>query len=127
MRLVRVATLYFQTLPTEWKSWVMRFGPVSVKTLALGKQTPTNGKVRMLVFAEIALKELPSVAQDGLIDVPEAERRLCELAIETVANIISVSIRSSRSILSLAGCGAQTPAAVSIRSSRSILSLSALK
>lgn len=100
MRLVRLATLYFQSLPPEWNSWAMHFGPAVIRTLPLGKQTPTNGKIRTLVFAEIPLKEFPRVAEDGFVDVPEAERSLCEFAIETAANIISVSIRSSRSISS---------------------------
>ena len=53
-----------------------------------------------MLFAEIPMKNQPLVAEDGLLDIPQTERKQCEFAIYTAANIVSIAVGSGRSILS---------------------------
>jgi hypothetical protein len=59
---------------------------VEVKKVA----KPDPDAKRLLLVAELDLSALPIVGADGLVDVPEEERRACERAIEVTANTASV-------------------------------------
>jgi hypothetical protein len=72
---------------------------VSVSTIPIGKAPPIEGKLRLIVKAEIIINSI-EVDRDGFIIIPEKSRRQCEVAIETAANIISVFSRCGRSISS---------------------------
>lgn len=97
MKLVRLATLYFEPAPKQRRSWSLCMGEVKVQTM--GSWDP-EGKLRLLVAAEIPLAEPPLLTADGLVVVPEEQRRQTEAAIETAANIIAVTERCKRSISS---------------------------
>lgn len=100
MKLVRLATVHLSSLSAKWRSWTMRLDPVSISASPVGKPPPAEGKERILLFAEIQLTNLPTVAEDGLLDIPRIERSQCEFAIYTAANIVSVAVGSARSIAS---------------------------
>lgn len=105
MRFVRVASMYFEPPPSGWSSWQCRFGQVTVGTLPIGQAPPAEGKLRVIVTAEISIPP-PEVDEEGFLALPEQARRQCETALEEVANIIAVFGRCRRSISSASPCAA---------------------
>jgi hypothetical protein len=97
MKLVRLATLYFEPAPKQWRSWSLHIGQAEVETMG---SWDLEGKLRLLVAAGIRLSEPPLLTPDALVVVPEKERRHAKAAIETAANIIAVTERCKRSISS---------------------------
>jgi len=99
MKLARLTVLYFEPAPEGWRSWEVCLGEVKVQ--ALGNQVIDNGKkLAILAVAQIDLKELPALDNDGAIVIPEEPRRKAEQAIEIAANHIAVSEMCKRSISS---------------------------
>ena len=58
-----------------------------------------NG-LALFVGADVPLSELPQADQDGLVEVPDAPRRLTEKAIDAAANLLSVATGHARSVTS---------------------------
>jgi len=100
MKLVRVAMFYLTPAQEGWTSWRFNFGPVTVETMPFGKAPRVDKAQRLLVVAQTVVTTLPVVDGDGLVDVPESERRECEHALEVSANVISVLTKASRRITS---------------------------
>ncbi|MEJ2671493.1 MAG: hypothetical protein P8168_04670 [Deltaproteobacteria bacterium] len=103
MKLLRIASMYFEPPPTGWSSWEFKFGDITVSTIPVGTAPPIEGKLRLIVKAEILIQALKEDGE-GFINIPEKERRQCEETLETVANIISVFCRCGRSISSPFPC-----------------------
>lgn len=99
MKLLRLTSMYFDPPPTGWSSWEFKFGDVIVSTIPIGTAPPVEGKLRLLVKAEISIQSL-EIDDEEFINLPEKERRECEVALETAANIISVFGRCGRTISS---------------------------
>lgn len=99
MKLVRFATLYFEPTVEKWNSWKLDLDGVIVKTEGYWV-IEKERKSRLLVSAEVSLDARPSITSDGDIEIPIEARKRAEKAIETAANIISVSEMSKRSISS---------------------------
>lgn len=72
---------------------------VSSRPTRIGKPNAKSSGPLMMT-ASVTLSSLPNVGADGLVDVPEAECRLCEVAIEVTANIVSALTRTARSLSS---------------------------
>jgi len=103
MKLLRLAAVYFDTLDPSHEALTLNLDGVSVTPMPVGNAPPTP-KRRILAVAVLSLKKLPIIGSDSLLDVPEAERKACERAIEAYANTISVASRTSRSISSPSPC-----------------------
>ena len=106
MKLIRLATIYFEPIPQDWKHWELTLDGVNVskiRTRELDQQ-----KLQVFVMAQVNLNEKPPVT-DGIIQIPEEPRKQAEKAIETLANYISVSEMSKRTILSPNPCIAFLP------------------
>jgi hypothetical protein len=97
MKLIRLATIYFDPLLDDWRSWSLTFGPVEVQTMGSWE---LEGKLRLLVFAQVDLPQQLELTTNGLVIIPEEPRKLAEQAIEAAANIISVFEQCKRSIAS---------------------------
>ena len=97
MKLIRLATIYFNPVPEGWRSWSLTFGPVEVQTMG---SWDLDGRLRLLVFAQVGLAEPLKLTHDSLVVIPEEPRKLAEQAIETTANLISVFEQCKRSISS---------------------------
>jgi hypothetical protein len=105
MKLLRLTSMYFDPPPTGWSSWEFTFGDVTVSTIPIGTAPPNEGKLHLIVKAEISIQSL-KIDDEKFINLPEKERRECESALETAANIISVFCRCGRSISSAFPCAA---------------------
>jgi hypothetical protein len=105
MKLLRIVTMHFSPAPEGWSSWEIRLGDVTVSTIPVGKSPPSQGKLRLLVRAEIGI-QFPEVDGEGYVNLPEKERRQCEAALENISDIIAVFGRCSRSISSASPCAA---------------------
>ncbi|HHL39805.1 MAG TPA: hypothetical protein ENJ37_04815 [Deltaproteobacteria bacterium] len=95
--------MYFEPPPQGWASWKFQFGDVSVSTIPIEKSPPVEGKLHLIVKAEIQIQP-PEIDNDGFINLPEKERRLCEATLENVANLIAIFGRCHRSISSVYPC-----------------------
>src|SRR5437762_1881535 len=105
MKLVRFATIYFKELPDEVAHWKGVFGPVQIETLKIGNQTPPpKSEKRLLVQALVPLQSIPTAGPDGFIAVPDFERKSCETGIHLAADLLAVTNRTERSILSPMPC-----------------------
>jgi hypothetical protein len=97
MKLIRLATIYFDPILEDWRSWSLKFGPVEVQTMGSWE---LEKKLRLLVFAQVDLPQQLELTKDRLVIIPEEPRKLAEQAIEAAANIISVFEQVKRSISS---------------------------
>ncbi len=102
MKLLRLVTAYFDPELEGWTSWSSKIGRVTVRARPTNRTdvAPAQAKGGSLLTAEIDLASLPTIAPDGLLDIPDQERRLCEQAIETTANLMAVLTRSPRRLAS---------------------------
>jgi hypothetical protein len=99
MKLLRLATAYFDPEPEGWTSWVSQIGRVTIRARPVSRtdvSEPEHAKRGRVLIAEIGLSSVPKPGADGLIDIPDVERRLCEHAIEAAANLVSVLTRTQR-------------------------------
>lgn len=103
MKLLRIASMYFDPPPEGWSSWEFWFGDVLVGTIPIGKSPPVEGKLRLIVKAEIPI-DPPEVDGDGFINLAEKERQQCENALECAANLIAIFGHCRRSISSASPC-----------------------
>ena len=90
--------IYVSPPTSEWQAWRMQLGRVTVHTLALGKAPPIEEATRLLLQSETALAAFPPIDGEGLVEIPNGDRRACEHGIETAANIIATFTRSGRRI-----------------------------
>jgi len=95
MRLVRIAVVCLSRNPEagQW-SWVEQDGGVRVQA------HPLDTPACVAVLADMDLVRRPVLTEDGLIVVPEAERRLLEQSIERAADFLAVARRAGRRIYS---------------------------
>ena len=95
MRLVRIAVVRLSRNPEArpW-SWLEQDGDVRVQA------HPLDDPACIVVVADLDLSRRPSITSDGLILVPEAERRRLEQSIERFADLLAVARRASRRIFS---------------------------
>lgn len=95
MRLVRIAVVRLSRNPEAgpW-SWSEQDGDVRVQAHPLGDPS------LVVVAADMDLSLRPATNSDGLILVPEAERRLLEQSIERFADLLAVARRADRRIFS---------------------------
>ncbi len=96
MRLVRVATINTDGLSENHRSWEASVGDVTVRTIGYFERGAT---AILLVVGEVVLAELPDVNKRNEVVVPKVCRNL-EAAIELMANALSISQRSRRSVSS---------------------------
>lgn len=114
MKLIRLATLYFDPIPKDWLHWELNLDGVKVQKIRM-QELADQGKLQVFVMAEVVLNDKIQVTGDNSILIPEEPRKQAEKAIETLANYISVSEMSRRTILSPNPCVAFIPEDPSIR------------
>lgn len=116
MKLVRLATLQFNNSESDIlnKNCNLSVGDISINLLQISNSESLKNNIkRLLVYSTISLDEIPKKDENGLIIIPEQERKRAEYAIEHVANIISITERCSRKIssptphIALIGCNEQ--------------------
>jgi hypothetical protein len=95
MRLVRIAVVRLSRNPEagSW-SWSEQDGDVRVQA------HPLDDPTSVVVAADMDLSQRPATNSDGLIVVPEVERRRLEESIERFADLLAVARRASRRIFS---------------------------
>src|SRR5438552_6728266 len=101
MKLGRFAMLTFERLSEDRRGWHFAIGPVSIETR--GARVDTRG-VHVLALASMTLSRLPSTTKTRLIKIPEGPRRRCNFALESAANLVSVSESVRRGISSPTPC-----------------------
>jgi hypothetical protein len=107
MNLVRVVLVRFAQAPRQGNDFAGDLGGVRVDTLgSLGDDT---GALTIVLAGSTSLKRRPKLAGGRLVVVPTTERERCERMLESMANFISVSERSRRSIASPIPCVAFIP------------------
>lgn len=97
MKLIRLVTFDFGSLKKEWRSWRFQLGQVTVETMGY---VPKEKDTKIIAHATIPLDKLPEVNDRNLVIVPHDKRRLAELSLEAVANLMAVSCGCSRKIAS---------------------------
>lgn len=97
IKLIRLATLYFEPIPKNWRSWKLNTGIATVETMGSWE---LEQKLRILVFAALGLAKQPDLTPEQGIIVPSEPRRELERSIESAANLISVFESCKRSISS---------------------------
>ena len=95
MRLVRLAVVRLSRNPeaAPW-SWSGQDGEVRVQA------HPIDDPHCIAAVADMDLSPRPATTGDGLILVPEAERRRLEQSIERFADLLAVARRAKRRIIS---------------------------
>lgn len=98
MHLLRIVLLSLDSKEERPTSFSAQIGAVRVDSSPL----TFNGKPseQILLTARINLARMPAVDEDGYLMAPDPETRLCEVALESVANILAVFARARRSIAS---------------------------
>ncbi|NVN92530.1 MAG: hypothetical protein HXX11_18300 [Desulfuromonadales bacterium] len=97
MKLLRLGCLHFSELPEEWEKWRGTIGGIEIGTIGSNR---TEKGVRLIVIAQAEMKYFPKVTAQGLAVIPEKLRKQLEGCIETMGNLISLSIRGRRTISS---------------------------
>jgi len=103
MKLLRLAVMYFDPPPEGWNTWSIEVGGVTLCTVPVGEGPLVDGRLRLLVSAETPM-EFPDIDEEGLIHVPEGQRKQCEQGLQIVADLIAVFGRCRRTILSPTPC-----------------------
>ncbi len=93
----RLALLEFRPAPGQEASIGANYADVIVEALASKEGA---GTVKVLVDAAVPLEYRPKLTRDHRVVVPDDRRRRCELAIEAIADLVSIAERCSRSIAS---------------------------
>jgi len=107
MKLLRLVTAYFKPIPPEcWRSWRIDMEGICVSTHGC---TEDDDRLRLVLGAEIDLREWPPLSEAGLVQIPAEERRTAEFALETAANFVSIAEECQRSISSPTPCVAFLP------------------
>jgi hypothetical protein len=83
--------------PGQTGSISINYADVVVQTL-MSKQV--TGALKVLVAGGVPLEYRPKRTRDRRVVVPDGPRRRCELAIEAIADLVSIAERCSRSIAS---------------------------
>jgi hypothetical protein len=97
VKLIRLVTLSFGSIKKEWMAWRFQVGEVTVETMSY---LPQEKDTKIIVYAAVPLDKLPEVNGFNLVIIPQDKRRLAELALEAMANLMSVSYGCSRKIAS---------------------------
>jgi len=97
MKLLRLATIYFEPIPEKWRSWKLGTGEATVETMGSWE---VGSKLRLLVHATIGLAHEPDLTPEQGIIVPSEPRKELEISIESAANLIAVLESCKRSISS---------------------------
>lgn len=105
-KLVRLATLYFSHLSDEWHSWKITVGHIQIETMG---SYQLENKIRLLVAAGVTLRYRPKLTAGRRVVIPEHDRLQLEAEIEAIANLISVTERTKRSVSSPTPCAALIP------------------
>ncbi|HJT21190.1 MAG TPA: hypothetical protein VJ746_12005 [Nitrospira sp.] len=106
MHLLRLATLYFSPALKSFHAWKFNVGSVEVETYG---HYEIEGRSRLLVAAKVDITEKLKTSPDEFVIIPDLHRREAESAIETVSNLISISLHSKRNISSPIPCVALLP------------------
>jgi hypothetical protein len=107
MNLIRQVLVTFPKLADDRRGWEFTLGPVSISSR--GSRTDDDG-VSVLVAASVQLSRFPSAARTGTVRIPQGPLRVCERALETVANLVSTAESVRRTISSPTPCLALEPA-----------------
>jgi hypothetical protein len=97
MKLVRLAVVQLASLAADWGDSAYNTDGVHIQIL--GEQQRDHGYF-VLLSSIVPLQRDPEINTDGYILIPEPERKQGEAAIEAFANLLAVSMRSSRQIFS---------------------------
>lgn len=108
MKLLRIASAYFESLPDGWRSWNFQLGDIVVSTIPIGKAPPVEDKVRLLLQASTDIS-FPKINDDGYILLPEDKRRELEAGLEDVVNLLAVFCGCRRSLSSAFPSAALVP------------------
>ena len=106
MKLMRLATIHFEPILQNWRSWKLDTGKATVETMGSWE---LEQKLKILVFASVSLNEPPKLNPERGIIVPSEPRIELERSIEIAANMISVFEACKRSISSPSPCVAFFP------------------
>jgi hypothetical protein len=91
----RLVMVDFRPAPSRSINLQATYADVEVVTLGSWDR---GGVLKVLLAASVKLKHRPKVTNRGFVVVPASPRRTCELALEAVADLISIADRCSRSI-----------------------------
>ena len=97
MRLVRLAVVQLASSADDWHGSTYNIDGVSIQVLHAEQRDKDHF---LLLCAHVPLQGGPEINADGYILVPQPQRKQAEAAIETFANLLAVSTRSSRRITS---------------------------
>jgi len=97
MQLIRLAFISFEKDFEKWEKLTFKAGDVLLGTFP-GFDSKKHKK--LLMVATVKLDCSPIIDDSGLIIVPEEKRKLLESHIEMIANLISISEKTSRKISS---------------------------
>lgn len=97
MKLLRLATYYFDPPFSDWREWRVGLSDVVVETMGAWE---IEGKLRLLVVAQTDLPTRLSLTNRNLIIIPDDVRKRAEAAIEATANMLAITQRCKRSIAS---------------------------
>jgi hypothetical protein len=93
----RLAVIELRPPPGQTASIGVSYADVVVRTLVSKEVT---GGIKVLVAGGVPLEFRPKLTRDQRVVVPDGPRRRCELAIEAIADLVSIAERCSRSIAS---------------------------
>ena len=97
MQLIRLAFISFDKDFEKWEKFALNAGDVHLGTFP---GFDSKKHKRLLVIASIKLECNPTIDNSGLLIVSANQRKLLETYIEMIANLISISEKTSRKISS---------------------------
>jgi len=106
MQLVRLALVSLSPWPDDMSGKHATFGDVEIDADLARDEA---GNMLLLVKAHVSLAVLPDRDAEGVVSVPLSERHNAEAAIETFANLLSVSLVCKRQISSPGVCAYLVP------------------
>lgn len=98
MKLHRICILKLDTQSEKANGFHGTMNDVDVEVRPTTKDGAPDD--RILIIASVDLPQAPTLNEESQLIIPEDERRRCELAIETTANLLSVIGRTGRRLAS---------------------------
>jgi hypothetical protein len=93
----RLVMAAFRPAPSRSLNVQATYGDAEVTTLGSWEG---SGALRVLLAGSVNLEHRPKLTRESYVVVPDRPRRTCELALEAIADLLSIGDRCSRSIAS---------------------------
>ncbi len=97
MRLLRLAFVELHGSTRSWEGFTIEHQNATVQVLGSEEQ---DGLMVLVVCANVELDAPIAADPEGQVDAPASERRACEAAIESAANLLSLASGCARTITS---------------------------